>query len=115
MGIAARPGARRPAFRLCFPTPRTDVGLLQRPWPIFVAFLLAANRTSTGDIRSGRQDRVGPREATYPATVSTRRFARRLPDLEGPVVPDHRAPRHQPGDPSGKRSITRTWIAVRTL
>jgi hypothetical protein len=31
MGIAARPGARRPAFRLCSSAQRTHVGPLQRP------------------------------------------------------------------------------------
>ncbi len=51
MGIAARPGAQRPAFRPCSSARRTQVGPLQRPSLIFETALQAAFRTNTGSIR----------------------------------------------------------------
>src|ERR1035437_7898154 len=50
---------------------------LQTPSPTFVTAVQAAFRISTGGGRSGRQDRVRPRETPPPATVRTSRFAGR--------------------------------------
>ena len=52
---------------------------LQTPSPTFVTAVQAAFRISTGAGRSGRQDRVRPRETPHPASVRTSRFARRRP------------------------------------
>src|SRR5664280_388198 len=51
---------------------------LQTPSPTFVTAVQAAFRISTGGGRSGRQDRVRPRETPHPATVRTGRFVRCL-------------------------------------
>src|SRR5664280_1387375 len=48
-----------PACRTRLVGRRAHVGLLQPPCSIFVTALQAAFRTSTGSIRSGRQERLG--------------------------------------------------------
>src|ERR1035437_5044151 len=65
---------------------------LQTPSPTFVTAIQAAFRISTGSGRSGRQDRVRPRETPHPETVRTRRFARRLP-IPRAMGEDYRAGR----------------------
>ena len=67
MGIAARPGAQRPAFRPCSSARRTQVGPLQRPSLIFETALQAAFRTNTGSIRCASRYSIRNGESIGPS------------------------------------------------